>query len=131
MRSSSARCFASKGDGGSGALGALVVLLDDLWPNSAENGNRLGVCGVSAAGLAGGAVPVFGWGAGVGSGTFPVATGSARAEAAIKLAAIKTPPQMPIAARRTLGASAIRPEIVRPDFAGRVGAIIPLPAAAL
>src|SRR3974377_536404 len=95
MRSSSARCLASKGDGGSGALGA-GVLVDELLPNSAENGNRLGrvsVAGLAAAG--GGVVPVFGNGAGTGSGTFSLTTGSAQTQLAAEvvptIAATKTP----------------------------------------
>src|SRR6516162_6770821 len=138
MRSSSARCFASNGDGGSGALGAL----DDLLPNSAENGNRLGVCRVSVAALSvaalsvaglaaagGGAVPVFGNGAGTGSGTFPLPTGSAEAEDATGIATtiVATIVQhKPITARQRMGATAIRPDLV-----GRFGAIIPLCRSAL
>src|SRR6516165_5838764 len=144
MRSSSARCFASNGEGGSDALGALVagVALDDLLPNSAENGNRLGVCRVSVAALSvaalsvaglaaagGGAVPVFGNGAGTGSGTFPLPTGSAEAEDATGIAtgiattiAATIVQHKPITARQRMGATAIRPDLV-----GRFGAIIPLP----
>src|SRR6516165_6026105 len=122
MRSSSARCFASNGDGGSGALGALGagVVLDDLLPNSAENGNRLGRVSV-----AGGAVPVFGNGAGTGSGTFSLTTGSAEAEDATGIAtkiAATIMQHKPITARQGIGTTAIRPDLV-----GRFGAIIPLP----
>src|SRR5262249_62272588 len=107
MRSSSARCLASNGEGGSGAG------VDDLLPNSAENGNKLGVWRVSVAGLSfaalsfalsfaalsfaalslagfslaalaaagagGAALPVFGSGAGTGRGIFSLAAGAAQA----------------------------------------------------
>src|SRR5215470_4295961 len=140
MRSSSARCLASKGEGGSGALGAGV---DDLLPNSAENGNRLGrvsvaglslaalsLAGLSVAGLAaaaagGDAVPVFGSGAGTGSGMFSLTAGSAEAEGAPRVpTAIATmvPQHKPMTARQRFGATAIGPDLAR-----RFGAIIPLP----
>src|SRR5215469_10128857 len=112
MRSSSARCLASKGEGGSRALGAGV---DDLLPNSAENGNGLGrvsvaglsFAGLSVAGLAAavgcGAVPVFGSGAGTGSGTFSLTAGSAEAEGAPRVAtaiATMVPQHKPMMARQ-------------------------------
>src|SRR5215831_15665144 len=149
MRSSSARCLASKGEGGSGALGAGV---DDLLPNSAENGNGLGrvsvaglsfaalsfaalsfaglsFAGLSVAGLAAavgcGAVPVFGSGAGTGSGTFSLTAGSAEAEGAPRVAtaiATMVPQHKPMTARQRFGATAMGPDLAR-----RFGAIIPLP----
>src|SRR5215469_8789931 len=111
MRSSNARCLASNGEGGSGA-GA-----DDLLPNSAENGNRLGVWRVSVAGLAaagGGAVPVFGNGAGTGSGTFSLTARLATAQHVAKIVttiAATILQHRPIAVRRILGAIAIRPDL--------------------
>jgi len=100
--------------------------------NSAENGNRLGVWRVSVAGLAaagGGAVPVFGNGAGTGSGTFSLTAGLATAQHVAKIVttiAATILQHRPIAVRRILGAIAIRP-----DLAGRFGAIIPSPPDAL
>src|SRR5215469_10031660 len=134
MRSSNARCLASNGEGGSGAG------VDDLLPNSAENGNKLGVWRVSVAGLSfagfslaalaaagagGAALPVFGSGAGTGSGIFSLAAGSAEAEDAPSVAkaiAATIAQHKPIMARRRIGATAIRPDIAR-----RLGAMIPLP----
>src|SRR5215472_4331189 len=139
MRSSNARCLASNGEGGSGAG------VDDLLPNSAENGNKLGVWRVSVAGLSfaalsfaalslaalaaagagGAALPVFGSGAGTGSGIFSFAAGSAEAEDAPSVAkaiAATIAQHKPIMARRRIGATAIRPDIAR-----RLGAMIPLP----
>src|SRR5215472_1685531 len=81
--------------------------------------------GVWFVGGAGGAVPVFGNGAGTGSGTVAVAAGSAAATPGAQIAAPIAATRLQdraIAARRMIGAIAIRP-----DFAGRCGAIIPLP----
>src|SRR5215469_12697301 len=144
MRSSNARCLASNGEGGSGAG------VDDLLPNSAENGNKLGVWRVSVAGLSfaalsfaalslagfslaalaaagagGAALPVFGSGAGTGSGIFSFAAGSAEAEDAPSVAkaiAATIVQHKPIMAWRRIGATAIRPDIAR-----RLRAMIPLP----
>src|SRR6516164_3879513 len=145
MRSSSARCLASNGEGGSGTS------VDDLLPNSAENGNKLGVwrvwvaglsfaalslaalslAGFSLAGLAavaagGAALPVFGSGAGIGSGIFSLTAGSAaEAEGAPRVAravAATIAQHKPITPRQRIGATAIRP-----DPASRLGAIFPLP----
>jgi hypothetical protein len=80
---------------------------------------------VAAAG--GGAVPVFGKGAGTGNGTFSLTAGSADAPVAATIgtaiaAAKATKPQhKTVAARRRSGAIAIRPDLAR-----RFGAIIPL-----
>src|SRR6516165_6830117 len=144
MRSSSARCLASNGEGGSGTG------VDDLLPNSAENGNKLGVWRVSVAGLSfaalslaalslagfslaglaavaagGAALPVFGSGAGIGSGIFSLTAGSAaEAEGSPRVArAVATIAQhKPITPRQRIGATAIRP-----DLATRLSAIFPLP----
>src|SRR6516162_6625756 len=135
MRSSSARCLASNGEGGSGTG------VDDLLPNSAENGNKLGVWRVSVAGLSfaalslaglaavaagGAALPVFGSGAGIGSGIFSLTAGSAaEAEGAPRVAravAATIAQHKPITPRQRIGATAIRP-----DLATRLSAIFPLP----
>src|SRR6516225_533548 len=138
MRSSSARCLASNGEGGSGTG------VDDLLPNSAENGNKLGVWRVSVAGLSfaalslaalslaalslaalslagfslaglaavaagGAALPVFGSGAGIGSGIFSLTAGSAaEAEGSPRVArAVATIAQhKPITPRQRIGATA-------------------------
>src|SRR6516165_10269206 len=128
MRSSSARCLASNGEGGSGTG------VDDLLPNSAENGNKLGVWRVSVAGLSfaalslagfslaglaavaagGAALPVFGSGAGIGSGIFSLTAGSAaEAEGSPRVArAVATIAQhKPITPRQRIGATAIRPDL--------------------
>src|SRR6516164_6389821 len=151
MRSSSARCLASNGEGGSGTS------VDDLLPNSAENGNKLGVWRVSVAGLSfaalslaaltlaalslagfslaglaavaagGAALPVFGSGAGIGSGIFSLTAGSAaEAEGAPRVAravAATIAQHKPITPRQRIGATAIRPDLAR-----RLSAIFPLPA---
>ena len=73
----------------------------------------------------GGAVPVFGNGAGTGSGTFSLTTGSAEAEDATGIAtkiAATIMQHKPITARQGIGTTAIRPDLV-----GRFSAIIPLP----
>src|SRR5262249_44680027 len=113
------------------------VAVDDVLPNRDEDGNRLGrsvaslsvaalsVAGLAAAAAGAGAVPVFGNGAGTGSGTFSLTTGSAEAENTPKVAtaiATMAPQQKPIMTRQRIGAIAIRPEL-----AGRLDAIIPLP----
>src|SRR6516162_8255428 len=126
MRSSSARCLASNGEGGAG--------VDDLLPNNAENGNKLGVwrvsvvglsfaalslAGFSLAGLAaaaagGAALPVFGSGAGIGSGIFSLTAGSAaEADGAPRVAravAATIAQHKLITPRQRIGATAIRPD---------------------
>src|SRR6516164_6542816 len=140
MRSSSARCLASNGEGGSGTG------VDDLLPNSAENGNKLGVWRVSVAGLSfaalslagfslpglaavaagGAALPVFGNGAGNGSGIFSLTAGSAAetegAPRVAKAVAATIAQHKPITPRQRIGATAIRPDLAR-----RLSAIFPLP----
>src|SRR6516162_7262710 len=138
MRSSSARCLASNGEGGAG--------VDDLLPNNAENGNKLGVWRVSVAGLSfaalslagfslaglaaaaagGAALLVFGSGAGIGSGIFSLTVGSAaEADGAPRVAravAATIAQHKLITPRQRIGATAIRLDLAR-----RLGAIFPLP----
>jgi hypothetical protein len=128
-----------------------VLAVDELLPNSAENGNKLGrdsagresagrdsagrlsaelLAGEAAGALpvfganAGGELPVFGNGAGTGSGTFSLTAGSAKVgdttTSAMPTARMALAHK--ITAWRAAGAIAIRP-----DLAGRCGAMIPLP----
>jgi hypothetical protein len=80
---------------------------------------------LAAAGAGGAALPVFGSGAGTGSGIFSLAAGSAEAEDAPSVAkaiAATIAQHKPIMAQRRIGATAIRPDLAR-----RLGAMIPLP----